>query len=213
MVCPLCLNVKTKFYLSGADKYQQIYYQCQNCDLVFVTRKTRLSKNQEKQRYNNHNNDEVDVNYKKFLAKLAKPMLSFLKLNSKGLDFGSGDSETLANLFIANNHSCSSFDIFYRNNPKLLNQNYDFVSASEVVEHLNNPNKELKRLASLINRNGYLGIMTTKLVAKEQFANWWYKNDPTHICFYSNKTFNFIATWLSFEIIYNKETVIILKKV
>ncbi len=212
MPCPLCESLDIEFYFQANDAFKQEYNQCLNCDLVFVTKKTRLSREEESLRYNNHHNNEDDKNYQNFLNRLAKPMLKLIPDNSNGLDFGSGNSETLANIFKKENHLCESFDIFYKNNPKLLQNKYNFISASEVFEHLNNPQKELKTLIPLLNPKGFLGIMTTKLVKKDEFENWWYKNDPTHISLYSDKTFNYIASEFNLNIIHNKNNIIIFSK-
>jgi hypothetical protein len=35
--------------------------------------------------------------------------------------------------------------------------------------------------------------MTTFLTEDKQFENWYYRRDPTHVVFYSKKTFEIIA--------------------
>ena len=39
----------------------------------------------------------------------------------------------------------------------------------------------------------------------ESFGNWYYKRDPTHIAFYDNNTFSWIAQHYGMEIIFNDE--------
>jgi hypothetical protein len=52
---------------------------------------------------------------------------------------------------------------------------------------------ELDRLISMLNPHGVLAVMTQILTKKVDFATWYYKNDPTHIAFFSEKTLRFLA--------------------
>jgi hypothetical protein len=55
----------------------------------------------------------------------------------------------------------------------------------------------------MLEDNGILAIMTSFLSNIEDFENWYYRRDPTHVVFYSEKTFEVIADqrdW-SYEII------------
>jgi hypothetical protein len=38
-----------------------------------------------------------------------------------------------------------------------------------------------------------MGIMTKMVRGPEAFANWHYKNDPTHVSFFSQQTFMWLA--------------------
>jgi len=35
--------------------------------------------------------------------------------------------------------------------------------------------------------------MTKRVLDRQAFSSWHYKNDPTHVCFFSIKTFQWIA--------------------
>ena len=52
---------------------------------------------------------------------------------------------------------------------------------------------ELERLWSLLQPGGWLGIMTKLVSDQTAFANWHYKNDPTHVCFFSADTWRWWA--------------------
>jgi hypothetical protein len=55
--------------------------------------------------------------------------------------------------------------------------------------------------------------MTSQHDVVNDFENWWYKNDPTHICFFGMHTFDWLAKEFGFEIIYrDNKNFIILKK-
>jgi hypothetical protein len=38
-----------------------------------------------------------------------------------------------------------------------------------------------------------MGVMTKRVLSKTRFDSWHYKNDPTHVCFFSESTFEFLA--------------------
>jgi 2-polyprenyl-3-methyl-5-hydroxy-6-metoxy-1,4-benzoquinol methylase len=89
--------------------------------------------------------------------------------------------------------SVSLYDSFYRTDEAALARPYDFICATEVVEHLHRPGAELARLWSLLVPGGWLGVMTKLVRDREAFAGWHYKNDPTHVCFFSRRTWQWWA--------------------
>jgi hypothetical protein len=89
--------------------------------------------------------------------------------------------------------SMAVYDHFYANDIQSLAKKYDFITASEVVEHLHNPAGDLNMLWTLVKPGGYLGIMTKQVVDKKAFSRWHYKQDPTHVCFFCPATFQWLA--------------------
>jgi hypothetical protein len=64
----------------------------------------------------------------------------------------------------------------------------------------------------MLKDNGLLGIMTKRLINFEKFRSWHYKNDPTHVCFYSDLTFEYIAEKWGYKLeIINSDSVILHK--
>ena len=191
--CPLCQagNPKTFF----RDRLR-VYLKCPECYLIFVPGRFHLGKHEEKERYDLHRNSPEDNNYRRFLSKLFLPMVPLLKQGGRGLDFGSGPGPTLSKMFIEAGFTMVIFDVFYAPDGEVLQETYDFLTCSETVEHFRNPRREWKLMAKLVRKGGVIGIMTKILVDDEIFSQWYYKNDPTHICFYSQKTFNWISEWL-----------------
>lgn len=198
-ICPLCEHNRIDFYFADARSF----WQCENCQLVFVAASEHLSEFYEKERYDFHENDSTDPGYRAFLNRLIKPLSERLDGGSEGLDFGCGPGPTVSIMLEELGHKVACFDKFYANKPELLDQRYDFITSTEVIEHLSEPRLELERLAGLLKPSGYFGIMTKLLPPADQFANWHYKKDLTHICFYAERTFEWIAAqWdLSLEIL------------
>lgn len=210
MSCPLCRHQQTQFYYQ--DKRRE-YLQCQHCELVFVPEKYWLDSEQEKAEYDKHQNHSADEGYRKFLSRLVEPLQAELRAGSRGLDFGCGPGPTLSVMMAERGWSMALYDIYYFPDDEVLNQNYDFITATEVVEHLCEPGKVLENIWHLINHEGSLALMTKMLIDKEAFAHWHYKNDPTHICFFSKSSFEYLANRWQAELTIIGKDVILLKKV
>jgi 2-polyprenyl-3-methyl-5-hydroxy-6-metoxy-1,4-benzoquinol methylase len=193
LVCPLCDHASVEIYSS--DK-QRDYYQCHHCRLVFVPPWQRLSREEEKAHYDLHENSPYDHYYRQFLSRLAEPLTSVLKPGMSGLDFGSGPGPTLSVMLEEAGFHMSIYDIFYADEPSVLQLVYDFITATEVVEHLSRPGDVLDHLWSRVKLGGWLGMMTKMVLNPSAFGRWHYKNDQTHICFYSREVFNYLgARW------------------
>lgn len=207
--CPLCRNKNTTFY--HEDDIRQ-YYQCPNCRLIFVPPEFYLSLQEEKKRYDDHENDPADQHYRKFLRRLFDPLNEKLCLNSKGLDFGSGPGPTLHLMFEEAGHFMSIYDVFYADNPTVFDKKYDFIAATEVVEHLHHPMQEFERLWKCLNSRGFLGIMTKRARDKEAFKNWHYIRDETHVAFFSKATFKWLAKHWKADVSFPKDDIVIFQK-
>lgn len=209
MSCPLCLKSNIKHY--HQDKLRD-YWHCQYCQLVFVKSEDRLNSQAEKAIYDLHENSADDMGYQTFLNKLLIPLSKKLKPGAIGLDFGSGPGPTISLLMANKGFEVVNFDLYYANNPEVFKQQYDFVTCTEVIEHLYNPHEEINMLCKALKKCGILGIMTKRLINHDKFTSWHYKNDPTHVCFYSDATFEYIAQYWGFELeIINSDTVILKK--
>lgn len=190
MVCPLCSSKNSNDYAQD-DKRE--FYRCIQCDLIFVDPKYWPEKSEEKRIYDQHQNHPADQGYRKFLSQLSDPMIERLKLGAKGLDFGCGPGPTLSVLFEERAFKMNLYDPFYFANEEVLREEYDFITCTEVFEHLQSPMKELELLLSLLKSGGLLGLMTKMTDEVRDFPSWYYKNDMTHICFYSKNTFRYLA--------------------
>jgi hypothetical protein len=188
--CPLCAGAELADYHSDQ---RRAYRQCLACQLVFVPPRFHLSADQEKAEYDLHENDPHDLGYRSFLNRLAQPLLEKLQPGSQGLDFGSGPGPCLSLMLEEQGHSVALYDLYYANHPELLESQYDFITATEVVEHLAKPLFELDRLWGMLKPGGQLAIMTKLVASPEKFANWHYKSDPTHISFFSAPTFEYLG--------------------
>ncbi len=188
--CPLCDSTRCQHYFHNQ---RRDYYQCGVCDLVFVPAAFHLEEPAERAEYDKHQNSIDDPGYLQFLSRVSEPLLKCLKPGSIGLDFGCGPGPALAQVLQQAGHSVALYDKFYYPNEDVFSQQYDFICATEVLEHLSMPGKELDRLVLMLKPQALLAIMTKRVISQDAFKSWHYKNDPTHISFYSQKSFSWIA--------------------
>lgn len=207
--CPLCHSPKTSEYF---ENKRRRFLQCQNCDLVFVPSRFHVTQAEERRIYDLHENDCNDQGYRRFLSRLSIPLIERLSPNQKGLDFGCGPGPALAQMLEEEGHQMSLFDLYYHNAPKVLENSYDFICATEVIEHLKQPGIELENLVHMLHPNGILALMTKLVINREAFAKWHYIQDPTHICFFSRKTFLFLADRLDCHLQFIDRDVIFLQR-
>ena len=210
MSCPLCGGNESSAY--HQDKKRD-YLHCCACNLVFVPAAQHLSRADEKATYDLHENHADDPGYRKFLSRLFLPMVERIQESAKGLDFGCGPGPTLSVMFEEAGHSVAPYDVFYQADMAVLNDQYDFITLSEVAEHLSRPGAELGRLWDCLKPEGWMGIMTKRVIDKDAFARWHYIRDQTHICFFSELTFQWLAEkWSARDLVFADKDVVLLQK-
>lgn len=207
--CPLCHHSESKFYWE--DKRRQ-YHQCQRCELVFVDPNQRLDSSQEKAHYDLHENDPTDLGYRKFLSRVQIPLAERIGCQKQGLDFGCGPGPTLSLMMQEAGHDVDLYDLYYYPDTKALSKSYDFITATEVIEHLYQPDVVWAQWMSMLKPGGWLGLMTKMVRDVEAFSTWHYKNDHTHVVFFSRSTFEFLATRDELELEFIENDVILLRK-
>jgi hypothetical protein len=207
--CPLCRSPEASDFHRDS---RRDYHRCHNCNLVFVPPAHQLSASEEKAEYDLHRNSPEDGGYRRFLSRLFLPMQELLPPGSRGLDFGSGPGPTLSGMFREAGHSVATYDKFYAPEVAVFAERYDFITATEVVEHLSDPHQELARMWACLRPGGWLGIMTKLALDPEAFARWHYKNDPTHLCFFSRTTFAWLAAHWQAELTFTGSDVILFQK-
>jgi len=191
MNCPVCKALNTKLFqqIEGKD-----YFRCQICRAIFIDDKHHLASADEKERYSQHNNGVYDEKYRKFLSKLYKPLVKKLKSGSKGLDYGCGPGPALAQMFVENKFFVDVYDPYFFPDESFLNKKYKFVTCTEAAEHFYNPFVEFNKINEILEEGGWLGVMTNFFDESINFEDWYYRKDPTHVCFYSEQTFEVIAS-------------------
>ncbi len=184
------------------------YLRCPRCTTV---RKEALPKREsERRRYRQHNNDPNNEGYRNYILSIAgQILLPWLKPGDVLLDFGCGPtralerilSDTFPGLIL-----CSYDPFFLPDDPEIFLAakglpGFNAIFSNEVFEHLHNPGKTLGRLASLLGSDGFLSVGTMFYPPdKTGFEKWWYKDDSTHVHFYSQRSFEIAAEIVDREI-------------
>lgn len=192
--------------------------------------------------YKNNTLSNYDSNLNKIIEKHITPyILNIIKTENvhtikhfpiNHLDYGSGKYPNLSKLMEWNLNDCNSnqiekqiiifksynYDKYYQNVEELISQNnynhYKVITATEVIEHFTNPLENFTLLYNLLASGGIL-LITTELTTESiisNFSKWWYKNDITHICFYSIKTLEYLAFKLHLKLLFANTNLIIFQK-
>lgn len=209
-ICPLCSSNGPFFIREDAKK--RILYSCKACHLVFAGREFLLPPEEEKKRYLNHKNSLTNENYISYLASLTNPLFKFIQPGAKGLDFGSGPVMALSEILSQKGIECKSYDPFFF--PHLAEGTFDFIFIIETVEHFHEPIKEFKKIINLLSENGLLLIITSFWNFNTDFKTWHYSRDITHVSFYNEHTFEWLAEIMNLKIIFtdNLKTVVFQKQ-
>lgn len=187
--CPLC-GAPAPF-AAVADMRKRTLRACPRCRLVFAATADLPAAAAEKERYARHRNGPGDAGYVAFLRQALEPALPFLKPEMRGLDFGCGHTPTLHLLLAAAGRHCENYDPFFF--PAWPEGLFDFLFATEVVEHFHYPAAGWTRMLALLKPGGLLTIMTAPWEDLEAFATWGYASDETHVAFYHRDTFAWLC--------------------
>lgn len=191
---------------------ERSYLRCRECALVFVPARFHLSPDAERAVYAQHENDPSDPRYRAFLSRLFVPMRARLALGASGLDFGCGPGPLLATMFRESGVDCAEYDPMFADDRALLTRQYDFISSSEVFEHLADPAGVLTQLLGLLRPGGWLGVMTKRVTADAAFATWHYIRDSTHISFFGDRTFEWIGERYGLSVTFESPDVVLLQR-
>lgn len=188
--CPVCRGHRPLPFCSIDGRH---YWRCDVCGARFLDPRQRPSREDEYRHYLHHENDPGDPRYRRFLSKLADPLLERLSPGLSGLDYGCGPGPALAVMLRDAGHRMELFDPCFVAAPEPFRKSYDFITCTEVVEHFHRPAREFDRLDRMLRPNGWLAIMTCFQTEDQKFADWHYRRDPTHVVFYREETFRYIA--------------------
>jgi len=207
--CPLCDGVEIceLFEANG-----RTFFECIDCDILLASATSKLTHAEELNRYQRHNNAADNTGYIAYLSKLTQQLIPHLTPAARGLDFGSGPTVILSTILEQQGFLVQNYDPFFG---PALNENlapFDFITCCETAEHFEFPTREFKLMNSIVKPGGFIAIMTNLREGERRSAAWWYLRDVTHRCFYSRKTFEFLATSISWDLISILDDVIIFKR-
>jgi len=159
------------------------------------------SRDEERDRYEQHNNSISDLRYVEYLNVLLKPLANYLDDEFLGLDYGAGQDSVVKKLCERGGLRMRAWDPIFSTDSQALSQDYRFVIATEVVEHFHNPAQSFTEIDGLLKPEGVFGLLTQFWPGESGFQDWFYARDRTHVCFYSRKTMEVIAEKFGWEIL------------
>ncbi len=201
--CKICGAITVPWHYA---KQKVDFHYCEVCEFIAKDDSAIMSSENELERYNDHNNDATDPNYiAYFKTFLEDAVFPFIKAGKIGLDFGSGPQPVLANLLEGQYHyQMTIYDLFYAKNLGYKNQQYDLITVTEVVEHLQDPLHYFKHFKELLLPAGILAVMTQfHQNDPQKFMGWYYMRDHSHISFFTPKTMVIIAQMVGLDVIYS----------
>jgi hypothetical protein len=192
--CPLCQEV-----ISQQLEFSPQFHACSNCGSVFRHPDYLLSWELEKERYLLHQNDVEDQGYQAFVSPLVTAVCQSYSPKAIGLDFGAGTAPVAAKLLGDKNYRLKLWDPFFHSDTSVLKTTYDFIICCEVMEHFYDPLKEFRLMKSLLHAGSKIFCMTDLLPQMTSFKDWYYKNDKTHVLFYSEENLKWIKETVGFS--------------
>ncbi|MCB0407048.1 MAG: class I SAM-dependent methyltransferase [Bdellovibrionales bacterium] len=195
-----CLLCKSSQLQVATTQDQKQYFFCTKCNYLFLSPFQRLSLDAEKQRYLEHENNLDDPRYLNYLQRTWQ-QLGLSKTKGFILDFGCGPTKGLENLLQESQFEILSYDpIFHPLDFVEHHENIDIVFCSEAIEHMFDPSSIFTIWKQLLKKGGQIILRTAFHPGVEQLEGWWYRLDPTHIGFFNEKTFQWVAQNWSFEV-------------
>jgi SAM-dependent methyltransferase len=189
MNCPLCDSGSAPFFKGPLGEYNR----CTECLGIFLLPQYHLSSDEERTRYEKHNNDVKDLRYQGFVQHLVDAVKSGYEKNASILDYGCGTGPVISYLLEKDGYETILYDPYFQPDASVFEGRFDVIILSEVMEHFLNPKKEFVRLFSLLRPGGKIFCLTELYDEGIDFSSWHYKNDETHVFFYHRRSIEFIA--------------------
>jgi len=171
------------------------FYMCGDCGMISVPQRYWLSVDDERKRYDLHDNSVSNGGYVKFLSQIVDVLMPVSRPTMTALDFGCGENAVLCQLINDKGIDCCGYDPLYQH--LLPDKNFDIIILCEVIEHIRDINAELRLINKLLRDDGIVIIRTQIYGGPSVFPSWWYAQDPTHINFFSRQSLNKTARIIS----------------
>lgn len=202
MLCKLCNN--PVITISDTRNNWEFFHCCE-CEFIFKNKSDFVSSDDELKQYNNHNNTMDSPGYVDMFEKFINDtFLEHINDIKNVLEFGSGPGPVLSELLKQRGLNVDIYDKYFSPKKVYEGKKYDLITSTEVIEHIEDTKEIFEFFAEHIKKDGYLALMTQfHTNDAEDFQKWWYKNDPTHICFFRPKTFEVLAQKNGFKVLRN----------
>ena len=211
MNCHICKKTAVSFVHT---KTGIRYYHCKACEYIFKEPSCRQRIEDQKTRYDLHENDENHPGYAAYFQRFLDFVLPQVGKPASALDFGCGRSSLLAKMIEKSGIACDYYDPIYHPENLDNSKKYELIVSTEVFEHLHQPAICFEDLLNRLEVGGYLAIQTQFHPNETaQFKTWYYHQDPTHIVFFRAKTFKVLCKIYGCEFVGdNGKNMVVIKK-
>lgn len=198
MNCTLCGGADCRSFRTAVKPHD--YFHCSVCDLRFLDPALQLSPEDERARYLFHENSVDDQGYRRFLEPVYLEIKKRLPLNARILDFGGGPGPALIHRLKEDGYTQTEvYDPCFWPERSVLELEYDAIFATEVIEHFRRPAEDFHQLRKSLSPSGVWIFMTLFCEDSVDFNAWYYRQDPTHVSFYSKKTMQWLEKRFGFS--------------
>jgi len=197
--CPVCGSRISRSLLDR--KNARIYLTCDTCRYIFLHPDHHLPPDAQKRRYLRHRNGLQEEGYITFLNSfLQTAVIPYVECGTRVLDYGSGPVPAFSWILHSSGYRVDSFDPFFFPDTSWEKKTYSAAVMIEVLEHLTDPVSTMRRLRDHIEPGGYLCIRSSlHHDADAHFSSWWYRQDPTHVAFFSETTIEYLTSALGLK--------------
>jgi hypothetical protein len=196
MKCKICKSDSELFLTAPIFKERQQvkYYQCKSCNFIQTEEPTWLDK-----AYSDViAKSDIGLIWRNihFSDILEKFLLNMYPQAGKCLDFGGGYGMFTRIMrdkgFDFRWHDDYCKNMFAEGFEGSMNENYDLITAFEVVEHLSDPHKIF---SPLLEKCNILIFSTEMNDGVADFENWWYRAELSgqHVSFFSKASMDHLA--------------------
>lgn len=206
------LNVLNECIICGSETreiynrtFKVKYRHCGNCEFISKDPADWISEEEELKIYNRHNNSIEDPRYVAFFKDfIDSAVVPFLSKGRRGFDFGSGPSPVLATILERDyGFKMDIYDLYFSPNEVFKGKKYNLITSTEVFEHLAEPVKYFRMLSGYLEDDGLLSVMTLfHPQDHQQFLDWYYMRDMSHISFYTVRTMQVISDLVGLELLF-----------
>jgi len=209
--CKICAQETEKFY---DKRMKSDFFYCTACHYFFKDENNFLNSKEELAIYDLHNNSLENRGYVEMLESYIEVAIQPYNDVSTILEFGSGPTPVLGELLKQKKYNVDIYDKYYAPTKVFEGKEYDLISSTEVIEHIEDINGVMSFFSKHLKSGGYLSLMTQfHKDSQDEFLKWWYPCDRTHISFFNPQTFHVLAEKFNFKVLYHdNKKIIVLQK-
>lgn len=198
--CPICgKNAHSKFKIND-EKSKREYFECEFCRFLFQKDKKDMNKRLYK---DNIDWDKDDPGFKKRTKMIKGLMEKIIKEKDKKiLDYGCGTG-LLVSLLKKDGYNIVGFDPYIKDKSTerglfkkiddLPLKKFDYLVVVETIEHLKEPQRDIKEILSLVEENGFFIFTTQFYIPGKHKIDWQYIKQPAHLSIFTLKAVEILA--------------------